>query len=254
MLRSSSTTSTRVSGMAGRQGEREGRAQAGRAPNVDLAAVLLDDHGGPSASPSPVPSDLVEKKGSNTCEMSAAAMPVAGIADRDLERVAANGDGDPQLAALRHRLDGVQAAGSRGSAGTAARPPATSDGRRELAADLQAAGARRGARAAAAPPRRRPPRRRWRSTAAPGRAYSRKFLMMWLSRSDSRATICERRSRASSAVMRAGEDLDRAGERRERVANLVRDVRGHSPERRQTVGLPHPRLHCRGSPKGPRRR
>src|SRR5438132_638787 len=43
MLRSSSTTRTRVSGMAGRQRHREHGPEAGRAADVHLAAVLLHD-------------------------------------------------------------------------------------------------------------------------------------------------------------------------------------------------------------------
>src|SRR5438552_10467449 len=43
MLRSSSTTRTRVSGMAGRQRHREHGPEAGRATDVHLAAVLLHD-------------------------------------------------------------------------------------------------------------------------------------------------------------------------------------------------------------------
>src|SRR3989442_5364435 len=45
MLRSSSTTRTRVSGMAGRQPHREHCPEAGRAADVHLAAVLLHDPG-----------------------------------------------------------------------------------------------------------------------------------------------------------------------------------------------------------------
>src|SRR3989442_15996430 len=43
MLRSSSTTRTRVSGMAGRQRHREHGPEAGGAPDVPLAAVLPHD-------------------------------------------------------------------------------------------------------------------------------------------------------------------------------------------------------------------
>src|SRR5438105_6582112 len=43
MLRSSSTTRTRVSGIAGGQRHRERGPEAQRAPHVHLAAVLLDD-------------------------------------------------------------------------------------------------------------------------------------------------------------------------------------------------------------------
>src|SRR3989442_13722059 len=43
MLRSSPTTRTRVSGMAGRQRHREHGPEAGRAADVHLAAVLLHD-------------------------------------------------------------------------------------------------------------------------------------------------------------------------------------------------------------------
>src|SRR5439155_1904861 len=43
MLCSSSTTRTRMSGMRGRQGEREGAADARTALHVDLAAVVLHD-------------------------------------------------------------------------------------------------------------------------------------------------------------------------------------------------------------------
>ena len=41
----------------------------------------------------------------------------------------------------------------------------------------------------------------------------------------------------------AREDLDRARQRRERVADLVGDVGGHSAQRRETVRLAHPGLH-----------
>src|SRR5215468_7728395 len=66
---------------------------------------------------------------------------LAGIADHDLERVAASRDGDAELAALRHRLDRVQAevpedlAELLGVDGPGHR-------RRELPDDLEAAGAR----------------------------------------------------------------------------------------------------------------
>src|SRR5437762_2304334 len=107
MLRSSSTTRTRVSGMAGREGEGKGGAQARRAPNVDVPAVLLDD-AVDEREPEARPLRLGREEGFEHVRDVARRNALAGIADRDLERVAANGDRDAKLAALRHRLHRVQ--------------------------------------------------------------------------------------------------------------------------------------------------
>src|SRR5207249_8378458 len=108
MLRSSSTMSTRVSGMAGRQGKGKGRAQARRAADVDVPPVLLDD-AVDEGEPEPGPLRLGREEGLEHVGDVARGDALAGVADRDLERVAPNGDGDAKLTALRHRLDRVQA-------------------------------------------------------------------------------------------------------------------------------------------------
>src|SRR5215470_8928071 len=107
MLRSSSTTRTRVSGMA-RQGEGEGGAEAGRAAHVDLAAMLLDD---PVNQREPEPRPLFLGREERLEEMGQIARrdAFARVTDRDLEALAANGGCDAELPPLRHRFDRVQA-------------------------------------------------------------------------------------------------------------------------------------------------
>src|SRR5437870_7801285 len=109
MLRSSSTTSTRVSGIAGGQREGECRAEARRAAHVDLASVLLDD-AVDEGEPKPGPLRLGGEKGLEDVGEVAGSDAVAGVAHRNLERVPPDGSGHPQLAPIRHRLHGVQAA------------------------------------------------------------------------------------------------------------------------------------------------
>ena len=82
--------------------------EPGRAPHVDLAAVLLDDPVDERES-EPGPFRLGGEEGLEDVGDVGGGDPVAGVAHRDLERLAANGGGDAQLAALRHGLDGVQA-------------------------------------------------------------------------------------------------------------------------------------------------
>src|SRR5437899_2381671 len=230
MLRSSSTTSTRVSDMAGRQSQGEGRAQARRAPNVDLAPVLLDDTVD-QREPEPGSFRLGGEEGLEYVRDVGGGDALAGIADRDLERVAAIGDGDPKLAALRHRLDRVQAQIPE-NLSELLRVDRPHHGRRELSGHLQAAG--RGAmlqqdqhllgggrHVEGRDRQRRGPR-------VLEEVLDDVVEPLGLAGHDLREPLA-----GVLGGVGAGEDLDRAGERRERIANLVRDVRGHSPERRQ---------------------
>src|SRR5262245_12874143 len=108
MLRSSSTTSTRVSGMTGGQGKGERRTEARRALDVDLAAVLLDDAVDQRESESGAFGFRGEEGLEEVREIGCGdALTV--VAHRDLQPIATDRGADPQLAALRHRLDRVQA-------------------------------------------------------------------------------------------------------------------------------------------------
>ncbi len=69
--------------------------------------------------------------------------------------------------------------------------------------------------------------------------------MMPFKRSDSRRTMPRQPLPLLVAQARAGaEDFDGPRERRERVAELVGDVRRHAAEAREPIGLPHPLLHA----------
>src|SRR5882724_6676714 len=241
MLRSSSTTSTRVSGMAGGKGEGERRAEARRAPNVDLAAVLLDDavDEGESQSRS---LRLRGEEGLEDVREVARRDALAGIGHRDLEHVAPHGGGDAQFAALRHRLHRIQAEIPQ-DLPELLRVDGPEHGRGELANDLEAA--RTGAvlqqqeyllggggHVEGRDRQRRGPR-------VLEEVLDDVIEALGLGRHDLREAFARILGRE-----RAREDLDRAGQGGQGVADLMRDVRRHPPERRQAVGLPHSRLHC----------
>src|SRR5881409_3874367 len=86
MLRSSSTTSTRVSGIAGGKREGECRAEARRAAHVDLASVLLDD-AVDEGEPKSGTLRFGGEKGLEDVGEVAGSDAVAGVAHRNLERV-----------------------------------------------------------------------------------------------------------------------------------------------------------------------
>src|SRR2546425_1621655 len=140
MLRSSSTTSTRVSGIAGGKREGERGAETRRAAYVDLASVLLDD-AMDEGEPESGALRLRGEEGLEHVGEIAGANAVAGVAHGDLERASPDGGGHPQLTPIRHRLHGVQAEIPQDL------PELLSihgpgDGRGEFADDLEAAGAR----------------------------------------------------------------------------------------------------------------
>src|SRR5438876_845593 len=152
-----------------------------------------------SESPSPVPSALVEKKGSKTWARSSGAMPCP-LSATDTSSlwpgtsVAPTRSSPPSgmaSTALRQRFHST----CRNRCGSTRQTRGPENPRRIL---RPAAGARCSSRT------RTPSSASATSTASTasgaGRAYSRKFVMIWLSRSDSRMTICDRRSRASPAA------------------------------------------------------
>src|SRR5437879_12636645 len=108
MLRSSSTTSTRVSGTAGGKREGERRAEVRRATHVDFAAMRLDDamdEGEPETGTLRLGG---EERFEDVGEV-VGADALSGVAHRDLERIAPDGGGHAQLASVRHCLDRIQA-------------------------------------------------------------------------------------------------------------------------------------------------
>src|SRR5262245_21321024 len=104
MLRSSSTTRTRVSDIASRQRQGERRPEPRRATNIDLTAVLLYDpvH---ERQPQPGPFRLCGEEGLEDVGDVRGGDPVAGVAHRHLEYRAPHGDRGAQLAAVGHGLD-----------------------------------------------------------------------------------------------------------------------------------------------------
>src|SRR6266571_2191624 len=241
MLRSSSTTSTRVSGMAGGKREGERGAETRRAAAyVDLASVLLDD-AVDEGEPESGALRLRGEEGLEHVGEIAGANAVAGVAHCDLEPASPNGGGHPQLTPLRHRLHGVQAEIPQDL------PELLSihgpgDGRGEFADDLEAAGARPmleqeqhlfgGDRHVEGGDRQR------RRARVLEEVLDDVVQPLGLAHHDLREALARVIGRE-----RAGEDLDRPGERGERVADLVRDIRRHPTDRRQPIGLTHPHLH-----------
>src|SRR6185436_16189467 len=107
MLCSSSTTSTRMSGMRG-QGEGEDGAHAGAALDVDLAAVVLHDpvHEGETEAG---PGGLGGVEGLEDMSEIVAGDPLAGVGDPKEQPATRHRHRDLQLAALGHRLQPVEA-------------------------------------------------------------------------------------------------------------------------------------------------
>src|SRR5438105_6297560 len=107
MLCSSSTTSTRTLGMTG-QGEGEDRADAGAALDVDLTAVVLHDpvHEGQAE---PGARGLGRVEGLEDVGEVVAADALAGVGDPQEQVAAGGGHRHPQLTAVGHRLQRVEA-------------------------------------------------------------------------------------------------------------------------------------------------
>src|SRR6185503_11501743 len=107
MLCSSSTTSTRMSGMGG-QGEGEDGADAGAALDVDLAAMVLHDpvyEGEPETGPG----RLGRIEGLEDVPEIVAGDPLAGVGDPEEQAAAGHRHRNPQLAAVGHGLQRVEA-------------------------------------------------------------------------------------------------------------------------------------------------
>src|SRR5688500_7831432 len=139
MLCSSSTTRTRASAMMGNP-EGEGAAAARGRLDIDLAAVVLEDpvnQGEPETAATRLGrEEWLEDMGDVT-----AADPVAGVFDADDQRFIHGARGDAELAAIRHRLHGVEAEIPDGLA-ELLRIHLPHERGRELAHDLQRPGRR----------------------------------------------------------------------------------------------------------------
>src|SRR5256885_14446914 len=107
MLCSSSTTSTRMSGMRG-QGEGEDGADAGAALDVDLAAVVLHDpvHEGEAE---PGTGGLGRVEGLEDVREVVAADALAGVGHPEEQPAAAGGHRHPRLPPAGHRPPRVEA-------------------------------------------------------------------------------------------------------------------------------------------------
>src|SRR5260370_1187874 len=137
MLRSSSATRTRVSGIARGQGDRERRAEAGRAAHVDVATVLLHDpvH---EREPEAGALRLGGEEGLEQVREVAGGDAAAGVAHAELQEPARRrGGADAQLAALGHGVDRVEAEGPDDLL-ELLRVHAPDDRRHEVAHDLEA--------------------------------------------------------------------------------------------------------------------
>src|SRR5437899_12305480 len=101
MLRSSSTTSTRVSGIAGGKRESECRAEARRAAHVDLASVLLDD-AVDEGEPKSGTLRFGGEEGLEDVGEIAGSVAVAGADHWNLEGVTPNSRGHPEPPPVPH--------------------------------------------------------------------------------------------------------------------------------------------------------
>src|SRR5882724_7137291 len=213
MLRSSSTTSTRVSGTAGGKREGERRAEVRRAVHVDLASVLLDD-AMDEGEPETGALRLGGEEGLEDVGEVAGADALPGVAHRDLERITPYGGGHAQLASLRHCLDRIQAEIPQdlpellGIDGPG-------DGRRELANDLEAARA--------------------------GAVLEQEQHLLGGGRNVEGG---DRQGRGTRVLEEVLDDVvEPLGLARHDLREaLAGDVRRHSPDCRQPIGLTHPRL------------
>src|SRR6185503_10065867 len=108
MLCSSSTTSTRISGIANREGESEGAAGAGPALDVDVAAMVLHDpvNEGEADAGS---ARLGGEEGFEDRAEIGGRDALAGVVHPDHEPPGHGRHRHLQLTALRHRLHGVEA-------------------------------------------------------------------------------------------------------------------------------------------------
>src|SRR5882672_5450470 len=140
MLCSSSTTSTRVSATEGGEAEGEDAAGARRRFDVDLATVILED---PVDEGEAQPATIGlrrEERLEDVIEV-VARDALAGVRHAHLEPPAHDGRGHPQLAAVGHGLDGVEAQVPDGLAELLwVHGPL--EGRRKFAPELQGAGRR----------------------------------------------------------------------------------------------------------------
>ena len=195
----------------------------------------------------PLPSAFVEKNGSKMCGRSVSAMPWPvsviqiwrrrpALAERLRRRPAARRPSGMACTALRQRFQ-IACRSCWGSTRVGSDSPYSRD-------DLEVGGQRCGARSRSsdlvedlghvdldAPPS---------GPAARTRGSRRRC---WLSRADSRSTISTSWLAVVVGRQIAGERLDRARDRRERVADLVRHVGGEAADGGQAVGLAHALLH-----------
>src|SRR6266850_5275513 len=108
MLCSSSTTSTRVSATDRREAEGEDAAGARRRLDMHFAAVLLHDPVNEGES-DPAAVELRGEEGLEDVTEVVSRDALAGVAHAHLEPVTHHPRRHPQLAAVRHGLDGVEA-------------------------------------------------------------------------------------------------------------------------------------------------
>src|SRR5512134_2272752 len=108
MLCSSSTTSTRASGMSGRKRDGEGAADARPALHVDLAPVILDDPMHESQAEAAAARLGGEERLEDLAEIGGRDA-LAGVVHAQNEATGEDRHRDPKLAALGHRLDRIEA-------------------------------------------------------------------------------------------------------------------------------------------------
>src|SRR2546426_694602 len=225
MLCSSSTTSTRVSATEGGEAESEDAAGARRRFDVHLAPVILENPVDEREAQSAAVGLRREEWLEDVIEV-VARDALAGVGHAHLEPSAHDGPGHPQLAAVGHGLDGVEAQVPDGLAELLwVHDPL--EGRRKFAPDLQRAGRRamleqqedlvdRLDDVHAHPRQRRRPRVL--EEVAQDAVQTARFL-----ENDLREPLTQIPRRSA-----AREDLDRPRQRGEGIPDLMRDVRRHS--------------------------